>query len=128
MITETLANDTSLNNWARGNLSRRMVQLSKSQKAWWPNSLLTLRQVTRTYRWNVRSMNQTGRTAVIAAKRQRYNLEVLGLRETRWIQSRKFKPATGERFLYLRHEDHNAPHTIHTISWFYSGFLLEAGN
>ena len=78
MITETLAND-----WTRGGPSRRMTRLSKSQKdARRPNNLLTSRKVTRIGTWNVGSMNQTGRTAIIAAE-MRYKMEVLGLSETR---------------------------------------------
>ena len=67
MNTKTLANDTSMNDWARGGPSRKMTQLSKRQDARQPNNLLISRQVTRIGTWNVRSMSQTGKTAVIAS-------------------------------------------------------------
>ena len=57
-------------------------------------------------------MNQTGRSAVIAAEMRRYKLEVLDIRERKWAQSGKFKLATGELILYSGHEDHIAPQGV----------------
>lgn len=36
--------------------------------------------------WNVRTMDEAGKTAQIAAEMKYYNLTLLGIRETRWIQ------------------------------------------
>ena len=41
---------------------------------------------------------------------ERYNLEVLGLCETRWTQAGRKRLNSGQTILYSGHEDENAPH------------------
>ncbi|VDP09376.1 unnamed protein product [Schistosoma curassoni] len=61
--------------------------------------------------WNARAMWETGRAFQIAAEMRRYNLEVLGITETRWTQVRQQRLASGELLLYSGHDEENAPHT-----------------
>ncbi|VDP00199.1 unnamed protein product [Schistosoma curassoni] len=42
---------------------------------------------------------------------RRYNLAVLGISETNWIQAGRKRLDTGEVLLYSCHEEENAPHT-----------------
>ncbi|VDO50552.1 unnamed protein product [Schistosoma margrebowiei] len=42
---------------------------------------------------------------------RRYNLEVLGISETHWIQVGQQRPALGDLMLYSGHEEENTPHT-----------------
>ena len=46
--------------------------------------LLTAKRNTRIGTWNVRTMDQTGKAAQVAHKMKKYNIQVLGLSETRW--------------------------------------------
>ena len=61
--------------------------------------------------WNVRSMYQGGKAITIANEMQRYNLQVLGLCETRWTQAGQTRLATAELILYSGHTERNAHHT-----------------
>lgn len=49
--------------------------------------------------------------AQIAAEMKNYNLTLLGISETRWIQSGHCRLATWERLLYSGHEKENCTHT-----------------
>ena len=49
-------------------------------------SLLT-RIGTTIVAWNIRTMNKAGKATMIANEMKRYKLGILGLCETRWIQS-----------------------------------------
>ena len=40
-----------------------------------------------------------------------YNLDILGISESRWISSGEMLLATGETLLFYGHEEENAPHT-----------------
>ena len=83
---------------------RRMTQQSESRKETQrPNSLLTPRNTTVIGTWNVRTMNQTGRSAIIAAEMRRYKVTVLGLSKTRWTQAGRIRISTGETVLYSGH-------------------------
>ncbi|VDP66679.1 unnamed protein product [Schistosoma curassoni] len=42
---------------------------------------------------------------------RRYNLAVLEINETRWIQAGQQRLDTGYMLLYSGHEEENAPHT-----------------
>ena len=72
---------------------------------------LSSMKTTRTGTWNVRAMYKAGRTAQIVRKARSYNITVLGLCQTRWLQSGQVRLQTGETVLYLGHEHDNAPHT-----------------
>ncbi|VDP48030.1 unnamed protein product, partial [Schistosoma curassoni] len=61
--------------------------------------------------WNARTIWETGRASQIAGEMRRYNLEVLGTRETNWTQGGQQRLASGELLLYSVHEEENAPHT-----------------
>ena len=60
---------------------------------------------------NVRTMYEAGKTAQVAAEMRNYKLTLLGLSETRWIQSGQKRLSTGEMLLYSGHEKEDAPHT-----------------
>ncbi|VDP58152.1 unnamed protein product [Schistosoma margrebowiei] len=73
--------------------------------------LLTTRKTIYLGTWNARKMWETGRILQIAAEMRRYNLEVLGISETHWMQVEKQRLASEELLLYSGHEEENAPHT-----------------
>ncbi|VDO85218.1 unnamed protein product [Schistosoma margrebowiei] len=56
-------------------------------------------------------MWETVKTSQIATEMRRYNLAVLGISETHWIQAGQKRLATREMLLYSSHEEDNAPHT-----------------
>ena len=65
-----------------------MTQCSESRKeAARLTPLLTPRTLTRLATWNIRTMYETGKTVQVAREMKRYKIRVLGLCETRWIQS-----------------------------------------
>lgn len=61
--------------------------------------------------WNVRTMFAAGNAAIIAEEMRRYRLFLLGLCETRWLQSGQVKLASGQSILYSGHPDDFAPRT-----------------
>ncbi|VDO90476.1 unnamed protein product, partial [Schistosoma curassoni] len=61
--------------------------------------------------WNVRTMWETGKASHIATEMKRYNLAVLGIRETHWTQAGQQRLDTVEMLLYSGYEEENAPHT-----------------
>ena len=75
-----------------------------------PTPLLSTRSIN-VGTWNVRTMFETGKTAQVAAEMKNYNLTLLGISETRWIQSGQKRLLSGEMLLYSGHEKDNAPHT-----------------
>ena len=64
-----------------------------------PKLLLTPRRPTTIATWNVRTMYAGGKTVIVEEMR-RYNLSVLGLGETRWLQTGQVNLASGESILY----------------------------
>ncbi|VDP68111.1 unnamed protein product, partial [Schistosoma curassoni] len=56
-------------------------------------------------------MWDTGKTSQITTEMRRYNLAVLGIRETHRTQTGQQRLNTGEMLLYSGHEEENAPHT-----------------
>ena len=56
-------------------------------------------------------MFQSGKTAEIAAEMHRYKLSILGISETRWLQSGEKTTPSGNVILYSGHEEDDAPHT-----------------
>ncbi|VDO85373.1 unnamed protein product, partial [Schistosoma margrebowiei] len=73
--------------------------------------LLTTRATIYLGTWNVHTTWDTGRAFQIAAEMRRYNLELLGISETRWTQVGQQRLTSGELLLYSGHEEENAPHT-----------------
>ena len=89
-----------------------MTSCSEShQEAAGPTPLLTPRKPTRIATWNVRTMYEAGRTRQVAMEMKRYGIKVLGISETRWLQSGQIRLATGEQLLYSGHTMDGAPHT-----------------
>ena len=89
-----------------------MTQCSESQKeAARLTPLLTHRTLTRLATWNIRTMYETGKTVQEAREMKRYKIRVLGLCETRWIQSGQLRLSSGEQLLYSGHIEEGAPHT-----------------
>jgi len=60
---------------------------------------------------NVRTMYEARKTAQEAREMKRYNIQLLGLGENRWLQSGQMRLATGETLLYSGHTVVWAPHT-----------------
>ena len=61
--------------------------------------------------WKVGTMYETGKTFQVAVEMRAYNLALLGISETRWIQSGRTKLNSGEPLLYSGHEDVDSAHT-----------------
>ncbi|VDP21216.1 unnamed protein product [Schistosoma margrebowiei] len=54
---------------------------------------------------------QCGRTGESSRLLLKYNIKVLGIRETQWTQAEQQRLAPGELLLYSGYEEENAPHT-----------------
>ena len=48
---------------------------------------------------------------MVAMEMRRHNISLLGIAETRWIQTGQFRLSTGELILYSGHTHNGAPHT-----------------
>ena len=89
-----------------------MTQGSESrQEAARPTPLLTPRTTTRVATWNIRTMYESGRAFQVAREMRNYKIGVLGLSETRWLQTGQPRLSSGEQLLYLGHIEVGAPHT-----------------
>ena len=78
--------------------------------------LLSPKQRTVIAAWNVRTMYEQGKAAMVAMEMKSHNISLLGIAETRWIQTGQFRLSTGELILYSGHTHNGAPHTEATIS------------
>ena len=76
-----------------------------------PTTLLSTKKKTTIATWNVRTMYEAGKAAQVSAEMRRYNIALLGLGETRWLQAGQKRLASGELLLYSGHEEENAAHT-----------------
>ena len=96
-----------------GSPSRRlMIQCSESRKeASRLTPLLTPRTTARVATWNIRTMYETGETIQVAREMKNYKIGVLGLSETRWLQSEQLRLSSWEQLLYWGHIEDGAPHT-----------------
>ena len=56
-------------------------------------------------------MFEAGRAIQIAREMKNYNIAVLGLCETRWLQTGQLRLSSGEQLLYSGHTEDGAPHT-----------------
>ena len=74
-------------------------------------TLLSTRTTTTIGTWNIKTMYEAGKAAQVSAEMRRYNITLLGLSETRWLQAGQSRLTTGELLLYSGHEDENAAHT-----------------
>ena len=71
--------------------------------------LLTPSTLTRLATWNIRTMYETGKTVQVAREMKIYKIGVLGLSETRWLQSGQLRLPSGEQLLYSGHIEEGAP-------------------
>ena len=91
---------------------RPMTHCSESRKeAVGLTPLLTPRTTTRIATWNIRTMYEAGRTIQVAREMKHYKIGVLGLSETRWLQTGQLRLSSGEQLLYSGHTEFGAPHT-----------------
>ena len=73
--------------------------------------LLTPRKTTRIATWNIRTMYESGKTTQVAQEMRNYNISLLGLCETRWLQAGQLRLTSGETVLYSGHTEEGASHT-----------------
>ena len=89
-----------------------MTQGGESRKeATKPRNLLSTRRTTRLGTWNVRTMYEAGKALQVAREMKAYQLDILGLCETRWTNAGECQLASGETILYSGHLEENSPHT-----------------
>ena len=84
---------------------------SQSLDATRPITVVSTRTTTMIGTWNVRTMDESGKTLQVAREMRRYNLSILGISECRWIGSGQFRLSTGELLLYSGHTDEEVAHT-----------------
>ena len=89
-----------------------MTRCSESRKeAARLTPLLTPRTTARVAKWNIRTMYETRKPIQVARETKNYKIGVLGLSETRWLQSGRLRLSSGEQLLYSGHIEEGAPHT-----------------
>ena len=67
--------------------------------------VLSAKTKTRIGFWNVRTMYETGKLAQVTAEMRSYNLHILGISESRWTGSGRYRTNTGETVLYSGRDD-----------------------
>ena len=67
--------------------------------------VLSPKTKTRIGFWNVRTMCETGELAQVKAEMRRYNLHILGISESRWTGSGRYRTNTGVTVLYSGRDD-----------------------
>ena len=72
--------------------------------------ILNTRSHTLLGTWNVRTMFQTGKPETIAGEMIRYNIQILGLCETRWLNFGE-KKIQNIKLIYSGHTHNDASHT-----------------
>ena len=72
--------------------------------------ILHPRTVLRIGFWNIRTLREKGKSALIALEMDRYKLDILGLSEVRWTSSGEVKLATGHLLLYSGHTNEDNIH------------------
>ena len=81
--SESLGKDDSSASQAKEKMTTHMENRKETVR---PKLLLTPRRPTTIATWNVRTMYAGGKTVIVDEMR-RYNLSLLGLGETRWLQT-----------------------------------------
>ena len=61
--------------------------------------------------WNVQTMFQAGKTEIVLNEMIRYQAQILGLSETRWIGTGEENLREGVKLIYSGHSQQNARHT-----------------
>ena len=105
IVTETQKHQTHIRCLVGRGSSERMTPSRESQQEPARPILLSPKQHTIIATWNVRTMSEQGKTSMIAMEMRRYNISVLGIAETRWIQTGQFRLATGELICDLSREN-----------------------
>ena len=72
--------------------------------------LLNSSRSTKICTWNVQTMYQAGKAENIIREMTKYNIDVLGVTESRWTGSGDFKHLSGMRILYSGHQDEALGH------------------
>jgi len=67
--------------------------------------VLSAKTKTRISFWNLRTMNRTGKLVQATAEMKRYNLYILGISESRWTGSGRYRTSTGETVLHSGRDD-----------------------
>ena len=67
--------------------------------------MMSVKTKTRIGFWNVRTMYETGKLAQVTTEMRRYNLHVLGVSESRGIETGRLKSMSGETVLYSGRDD-----------------------
>ena len=75
-----------------------------------PTTLLTTKSTTRIGTWNIRTLNETGKTAQVCREMHRFSLKILGLCETRWNGTGRTRLGSGDTIIYSGQEE-DQPHT-----------------
>ena len=90
-----------------------MTQVGESpREASRPTNLLTMKATTKVATWNVHTMYEIGKSAQIAKEMRRYNIQLLGICESRWNGSGEPILSTGEKVLFSGHEEEDHEHTL----------------
>ena len=61
---------------------------------------LNVKCKTRIGFWNVRTMYDTGKLAQVTSEMSRYKLHILGISESRWTGSGRWKTSTGDSVIF----------------------------
>ena len=88
-----------------------MTSRDESRKEVTRQTGLLSNRTTKIGTWNVRTMLETGKLFQIQKERTRYNIDILGLCETRWKQIGQKRLLTGELLIYSGHLDDKAKHS-----------------
>ena len=70
-----------------------------------PTTLLTTKTKTRRGTWNIQTLYEAGKSAQVCSERQRYNLKILGLCETRWTGTGRTRLTSGDTIFYSGYEE-----------------------
>ena len=87
------------------------MRRSESRKEAAQRILLDPKTTSRFGTGNVKTMNTTGKAELIAKEMREYGVSILGLAETRWLQSGTTRLPSGETILYSGHVHDGAHHT-----------------
>ena len=67
-----------------------------------PKTLVSTKTTIKIGAWNVKTMYEAGKAAQVAAEMRNYDIALIGLSETRWLQAGEVRLQTGEMILYCR--------------------------
>ena len=95
--TEAVGNNNMTSDWQTACKPGRLRLLNSSRS-------------TKICTWNVQTMYQTGKVENITREMIKYNIDVLGITESRWTGSGDFKHLSGMRILYSGHQDEALGH------------------